>query len=375
MHRRNLGSTGLSVSVLGLGSSPFRHGSPAICAELMQQAIDMDVTYYDTARSYLNGEEAVAHLPVHYRDRLVIATKTGRRFGKQCLEDLQKSLRTMNTDRIDVWMTHMVRNEEEYELCTELGGFCDIAIAARQAGLVRATGASFHASTEVILRAIKERAFDVVMFQMNLIGRETVFGSSIRSYREQLLPAARANDVSVVVMKVLAGGELRFGAPRLGFLGQGEPVEASIRGAVRYATLHPHVATAVVGMATSEELMRNVEAVEGVNDEMLPEFDRWTGTVADMDRGECTRCGACLDKCPEGINIPKVFRLYDQQRFFGMDTVARYRYSELDRNAAHCSECRKCQEVCPEGFDIAKSLATAHTSLQEVVQTDAGVGA
>jgi len=374
MHCRNLGSTPLNVSVLGLGSSPFRHGSPAICAELMRQAIDMGITYYDTARSYLNGEESVAHLTAPYRDRLVIASKTGRRFGKQCVADLQRSLRTMGTDRIDVWMTHMVRTEEEYELCTELGGFCDIAIAAKQAGLVRATGASFHASTDVILRAIEERAFDVVMFQMNLIGRETVFGSSIRSYREQLLPAAHANGIGVVVMKVLAGGELRFGAPRLDFLNQSERLEGSISSAVRYATLHPHVATAVVGMATSDELMRNVEAVEGVNDEMLPEFEKWAGTVAAMDRGECTRCGACLGKCPEGINIPKVFRLHDQQRFFGMDTVARYRYSELERNAARCTECRKCQEACPEQFDIAKSLTAAHTSLQEVAATNA-VGA
>lgn len=371
MYCRNLGSTPLSVSVLGLGSSPFRHGSPAVCAELMRQAIDVGITYYDTARSYVNGEKSVAHLPLHYRDRLVIATKTGRRFGKQCLEDLQRSLRTMNTDRVDVWMTHMVRTEEEYELCTELGGFCDIAIAARQAGLVRATGASFHASTGLILRAIEERAFDVVMFQMNLIGRETVFGSSLRSYREQLLPAAHANGVGIVVMKVLAGGELRFGAPRLALLNQIEPVEGSISSAVRYATLHPHIATAVVGMATSEELVRNVKAVEGVNDEMLPEFEKWTGTVAAMDRGECTRCGACLDKCPVGINIPKVFRVYDQQRFFGMDTVARYRYSELERNAADCTECRKCQEVCPEDFDIARSLAAAHTSLQAVEENDA----
>jgi len=364
MHRRKLGNTELTVSVLGLGSSPFRHGSPALCAELMQQAIDMGITYYDTARSYVNGEESVAHLPALYRDRLVIATKTGRRFGRQCLEDLQRSLRTMNTDRIDVWMTHMVRTEEEYELCTALGGFCDVAIAARQAGLVRATGASFHASTDLILRAIEERAFDVVMFQMNLIGRETVFGSSLRSYREVLLPAACANGVGVVAMKVLAGGELRFGAPRLGILSGTEDVKSSIVSAVRYAAMHPHIATAVVGMATTEELLQNVKAVEGVNDEMLPQFLKWTGTVADMGMGECTRCGACVGKCPEGINIPKVFRLYDQHRFFGMDVVARYRYSELQPNASHCTECQKCQEVCPEKLDIATSLETAHALLQ-----------
>lgn len=355
MHHRKLGETGLSVSVLGMGSSPFRHGTPNVCAELMRQAVDLGITYYDTARSYINGEEAVAHLPSNYKEKLVVATKTGARSGKYCLHDLQRSLNTMKRDRIDLWMTHMVRTDFEYELCTDLGGFCDIAIAARQAGLVRATGASFHAPTALILRAIEERAFDVVMFQLNLIGRETVFGSSIESYREILLPAARANGVGVVAMKVLAGGEMKFGAPRLG--------RDSIASAVRYVAMHPDVATAVVGMASSEELFDNVAAVEGVADDMLAQVQEWTRVVRDMSVGECTRCGACLDACPEGINIPKVFRLYDQQRFFGMDTVARYRYDELDRNASCCTHCRKCQEACPEDFDIADSLRAAHGAL------------
>jgi len=201
-----------------MGSSPFRNSTPEASAGLLEQAAELGITYYDTARSYINGEEAVAKLSRHTSNSLVVTTKTGARGGKYCLQHLQQSLRTMNRDRIDVWMTHMVQTEEEYELCTALGGFCDIAIAARNAGLVRATGASFHASTGLILRAIQERAFDVVMFQFNLIGRETAFGSSIASYRDLLLPAARANGIGVVVMKVLAGGELRHGAAGLEFI-------------------------------------------------------------------------------------------------------------------------------------------------------------
>jgi predicted aldo/keto reductase-like oxidoreductase len=364
MHYRTLGNTGLSVSVLGLGSSPFRHSKPNICADLICQAIDSGITYYDTARSYVNGEETVAQLPTAYKQQVVIATKTGARFGRRCLEDLQRSLRTMKTDRVDIWMTHMLRTAEEYELCTELGGFCDIAIAARDAGLIRATGASFHAPTELILRAIEERAFDIVMFQLNLIGRETVFGSSIESYREILLPAARANGVGVVVMKVLAGGELQQGAPRLNFSPEADDCRGSIASAVRYATMHPYVGTAVVGMGTSDELLLNVMAVEGVDDRMLPEFLRWTGVVRDKNRGECTRCGLCLDVCPEGIHIPKVFRIYDQHRFFGMEGVAQFRYSELERDASYCVRCRECQKVCPEEFDIGQSLDAAHNLLR-----------
>jgi uncharacterized protein len=371
MDYRPLGTTGIDVSVLGMGSSPFRHGTPEICARLMQQAVDLGVTYYDTARSYLNGEDAVAHLPPAYRNKLVIATKAGARHGKDCLLDLQRSLNTMKRDRIDLWMAHMIRGEREYEACIELGGFCDIGIAARQAGMVRAIGASFHAPTALILRAIEARAFDVVMFQLNLIGRETVFGSSIESYFDVLLPAARAHGVGVVAMKVLAGGELRFGAPLLRSLEDPGTGRDTVGTCVRYVAMHPDVATAVVGMATSDELRRNVKAVEGVGGGMMPEFLHWQSEARRMAAGECTRCGECLDVCPEGIEIPKIFRLHDQKRFFGMEDVARYRYSELERHASCCQRCGKCQEACPEDFDIGLSLDAAHQALQHVEECDA----
>jgi predicted aldo/keto reductase-like oxidoreductase len=325
--------------------------------------VDLGITYYDTARSYVNGEEAVGCLSPSAKDRLLVTTKTGARGGKHCLTQLEQSLRTTRRDRIDVWMTHMLRDEREYEMCTALGGYCDIAFAAKQAGLVRATGASFHAPTEVILRAIEERAFDVVMFQLNLIGRETVFGSSIRSYAERLLPAARANGVGVVVMKVLAGGEMRHGVPALGFTADREAGRDELGGAIRYAAMNPDVSTAVVGMATSGQLLRNVQAVEGVDDSQLQLHAQWRGQAQALTDGECTRCGQCLGVCPEQIEIPKVFRLFDQQRFLGMHQVARFKYREMEVNASACSQCRKCLEVCPEAFDIASLLADAHRAL------------
>src|SRR5438552_3554289 len=94
MHYRNLGSTGLRVSVLGIGSSPFRDSDPVTCGQLVEQALDLGINYFDTARSYVNGEEAIALLPKHAKDRLILTTKTGARGGQHCLADLQRSLNT-----------------------------------------------------------------------------------------------------------------------------------------------------------------------------------------------------------------------------------------------------------------------------------------
>lgn len=229
---------------------------------------------------------------------------------------------------------------------------------------MRASGASFHAPTHVILRAIEEQAFDVVMFKMNLIGRKTVFGSSIASYREQLLPAARNNNVGVVVMKVLAGGGMRHGAPGFRPVSDTSLVCNDITCCVRYAVMHTGIDIAVVGISGTEGLIQNWNAVRDLSEKDQETCENWTNRVAQIDLGECTRCGSCLDCCPQKIEIPKIMRLFDQQRFFGMDGMARYKYSQIEVRASACEACGKCDGICPEGLNIPEMLKQAHKSFE-----------
>jgi predicted aldo/keto reductase-like oxidoreductase len=164
-------------------------------------------------------------------------------------------------------------------------------------------------------------------------------------------------------MKVLAGGELRHGATKLLFAADRKRGRDVVGGAVRYAAMHPHIATAVIGMASTNELVENVFAVEDVDDSFLGEFVNWTEQAESLAIGECTRCGRCLSYCEKGLEIPKIFRLYDQFRFFGMEGVSRYKYQKLSVNGMECTSCGLCQAVCPENFNIPQLLHAAHERL------------
>jgi len=357
---KELGLVPLRVSALGVGSSSFRDLVPQDGCRILERAYDMGVNYYDTAISYKNGEASFSLLPEEKNKSFIIATKTGHRGGKGCIKDLQDSLNSLRRQYIDVWMTHMIQTKEDYDQCVSLGGFCDIATAAKKAGLVRAYGASFHGSTQLIERVLSDRAFEVVMFQFNLICRETVIGSSIESYRKYLLPLAQKSGTGIIAMKVLAGGEMSFGAPGLaGFMGENDPIAASLR----FACLSPTIHSAVVGVKSEEELIQDINAVDGIYECNAEKFEEWAAEIGRHFSGECTRCGICISSCPEKISIPQIFRLIDQYRFFAMRDVAKWKYQKYSENARRCSHCMECSSICPNGIDIAEGLKAADSLL------------
>lgn len=123
MQTRELGTSGLDVSALGLGcmGMSFAYGSPpppAEMAALLRHAVDRGVTFFDTAEVYgpYTNEELVGEALAPVRDRVVIATKFGFRIGTPDLDSrpehisdvVEASLRRLRTDRIDLLYQHRV---------------------------------------------------------------------------------------------------------------------------------------------------------------------------------------------------------------------------------------------------------------------------
>lgn len=116
-----LGKTGLEVSRIGMGGIPITRPTEDEAIKVIRRALDLGITFIDTAWRYGDSEERIGKGVAGRRDQVVIATKTFTR-GKggeakaTALQQLEASLESLNTDYIDLWQFHGVNTLEEYKL-------------------------------------------------------------------------------------------------------------------------------------------------------------------------------------------------------------------------------------------------------------------
>ena len=202
MPYRELGRTGLEVSVVAYGGLTLYHGTQEEGTASLRRAFDRAVNYFDVAPAYGNGDAEVKMgiglqgLP---RDRYVLANKTKKRDAAGAREELERSLVRLKTDHFDVYQFHcFVRPAEVDQVCGP-GGALETVLKARAEGKVRAIGFSAH-TTAAALRAMELFSFDTVMFPINHV---EYFN---RGFGRAVLARAQQQGVPVLAIKAISAG-------------------------------------------------------------------------------------------------------------------------------------------------------------------------
>lgn len=206
--KRPYGKKGDQLSIIGLGGIVLARLPQKEADALAKEAYDKGVNYFDVAPTYWDAEERMGPAIKSFRGKIFLACKTTRRDAKGAQEELENSLRKLQTDHFDLYQLHGLSKMEELEQCFAPGGAMETFLKAREQGKVRYIGFSAH-SEEVALEAIKRFPFDSALFPFNFV---TLFKGN---FGWELLKEAPKRGVTLLALKALARTHWQEGAKRL----------------------------------------------------------------------------------------------------------------------------------------------------------------
>jgi predicted aldo/keto reductase-like oxidoreductase len=241
---RTLGRTGAKVSILafGCGSRFLMYKDEDRALAILNRAIDLGITYLDTAYAYGDGESEsrVGKVMASRRKEVWLATKIPDRTRDGFLRRLEGSLRRLQSDHVDLVHIHSLGHADDLAKIEASDGALKGLMEAREQKMARFAGMTSHTDGEVMATAIQRHDLDCVQMALN--------ASRNGRFEELALPAADRKNLGVIAMKV-TGQEFLVGS------GAGKAEMSSL---LRYSMSLP-VTTAVVGMPRPEMLEHNVE--------------------------------------------------------------------------------------------------------------------
>jgi aryl-alcohol dehydrogenase-like predicted oxidoreductase len=315
MEYRRLGTSGLRISAVGLGCNPFGNEvDPPTAEAIVNQAIDLGVTYFDTADSYFEGrsEDYLGRALKGKRDKVIVATKVGNRTGpgpndngasrKHVFDSCEASLRRLQTDYIDVYQIHTPDRSTPME--ETMQALHDLV----RSGKVRYIGCSNYYEWEIAEAQWFARTNNLTPF----VSCQDFYNMLYRDIEKRMTSLCQKYGLGMIPYFPLAGGLLggsykRGVAPEPGSRGairptfrtwdtprnwtaqEGLAAFAKKRGwalaqmAIAWLLSRPMMATVIAGADKAEHIAANVKALEvKFTAEDFAEIDRLT--LLDEDR-------------------------------------------------------------------------------------------
>ena len=209
MRYRPLGRTGEEVSVIGLGGHHIgRQKDEKESIRIIHAAIDAGITFMDNSWDYHDGGSEIRMgkaLRGGYRNKVFLMTKIDGRTRKAAAEQIDESLKRLQTDHLDLLQHHEVIRMEDPDRIFAAGGAQEAVLAARKAGKLRFIGFTGHKDPLVHLRMLEVAAkhdfhFDTAQMPLN------VMDAHFRSFGHKVVPVLAKEGIAVLGMKSMADG-------------------------------------------------------------------------------------------------------------------------------------------------------------------------
>lgn len=195
--RRMLGKTGEQLSIIGFGGIVVMNEDPNAAKNIVAEAVDRGINYFDIAPSYGNAQERLGPALAPYRKNCFLACKTEGRMKEDSRKQLEESLRLLETDHVDLYQFHALTKMTDLDKVLGPGGAMETMEAAKKEGKIRYIGFSVH-SAETAVAAMDRYNFDTVLFPLNwVLVSQAGFGP-------QILKKAQEKQMGILALKSMA---------------------------------------------------------------------------------------------------------------------------------------------------------------------------
>lgn len=381
---RNLGKTGLKVSILGFGCMrlPILDGRPdkinePLATDMLHHAIDEGVNYVDTAYPY-HGisayEGGMSEILVGnalrdgYRDQVYLSTKLPVwliQNKKDMNNYLDKQLKRLQTDSIDFYLLHGLNRDFWDNLIDfDVFEFLDSSI---EDGKIEYAGFSFHDEYDFFKEVVDSYNWSFSQIQYNYMDQEFQAGKAGLEY-------AATKNLGTVIMEPLRGGCLSKNIPPdvQQIWDSAEIRRTPAEWALRFLWDDPEVNVVLSGMSTMEQVNENLKIAEdgevhSLTDDELNLYSKVKEIYHDKIHVGCTACNYCMP-CKNSVDIPLNFSLLNDVYMYQNIEKPSGNYAFLSAkkmSASFCDECGECEEKCTQNIPIRKYLKETRETFEK----------
>lgn len=376
MNYRNLGSTGLKISEIGMGCEGFGEDGCQMAGRLFDFAEKNGINYFDLYTSNPEVRGAVGKALKGRRDKFIIQShicsvwKEGQYKRTRDLDEVKKGFEEMmallQTDFVDVGMIHYVDSMKDWETIVN-GPVLPYVLDLKKAGRIHHVGLSSH-NPQVALAAAESGFIEVLMFSVNPcydlqpasedveeLWKDENYEAPLVNMdpqRQRLYEICQQRGIGITVMKAFGGGDL------LDETMSPAGKALTVNQCLHYALTRPGVASVLVGAHSVEELETSL-AYEEASEEDKDYALAFASFPNISWQGHCMYCSHCAP-CPKKIDVASVTKFLNLAK--AQKTVpetVREHYALLPHHAGECIACGVCEKRCPFGVNIRENMKMA----------------